>query len=173
MNPFHKLFPEPKDLPRKAESGEGEANLERFPFEHKFNAFTKQLQEAFPLEPDEVSGKKKAYASLADITKFYYETFGDEGVALSSIRYRMSSNKDTFGDDVQIDEEARQQRGESVYFINRANTELLKKIFMPTPLTWGDKDMETVLDDVAEGEEFMQTRHEEDIDAGVFDKDEI
>jgi hypothetical protein len=103
--------------------------IEEYPFEKQFGQFLK-LARTMDADKDVVSGKPREYVSTAQLTQIYDSTFEDVAVAKGTIQYRINQIKpEEFPDDFIV--LPTERVNEEKYFVNRLNTELLKRIYMP------------------------------------------
>jgi hypothetical protein len=112
-----------------------EVDLVDSPYAHLFSAFltrTKELQ----ADNDKVNGLTREYVSTAQLQVVYNLCFGKDALAESTTTYRIHQIKpEEFADDF-LKLESLNGAWEPKYFVNRLNTELLRKIYLPqTPHT--------------------------------------
>jgi len=102
---------------------------EKFPFEKKFKAFSEEIK-TLPADEDNIAGVAREYVSTAALTRVYEKVFGTEGVAGTTLAYRIRNViPEVFPNDFLVDPDSK--RGDSRYYINRLNVKLLKQIFLP------------------------------------------
>lgn len=129
---------------------------DRFLFQKEFEDFINASQE-LDAQKTIINGKPREYVSVSALAQKYIEILKDHGVWKSTIQYRIENlQPDEFPDDLNIKEDA--QHRQSKYFINRLNTALIAKIFMPP--TTKDEEIQKLINDVNDMEDhqaFLQT----------------
>lgn len=108
--------------------------FERFPNEELFNEFVLSLKNIEVSEEEDSSGRTVKYASLADLGRRYNETFTAAALTPGTLTYRVKTflENNPENEDVQkIESDSVARVYEPKYFINIANKEVLKKIFLP------------------------------------------
>jgi hypothetical protein len=88
----------------------------------KFNEFVSTIKK---LDADDDHVK----ASLLYDT--YDQIFGEAGAGKTTLGYRIRTLAPEYPDDILLDPEAKNRVGDSAYYINRANEDLIKKIYFP------------------------------------------
>lgn len=107
--------------------------FENFPFEQQFIAFTKALKK-LKADKDTVNKIKREYVNTSAVFPVYKKCFGEHALAESTMRYRIGQIKSTeFKDDFIKLEDITEKHWEPKYYLNRLNSKLLKRIFLPHP----------------------------------------
>lgn len=109
--------------------------FERFPNEELFNNFTSSLKDIEVSEEEDSAGKKVRYATLADLTRRYNQVFTTAALTPGTLSYRVKTFIENNPEDENVQKIESERLGatyEPKYFVNIANKEILKKIFLPT-----------------------------------------
>ena len=103
----------------------------------KFNKFSTEIQK---LDADD------NFVKASSTNKIYQEIFGKDAARGTTLSYRFKTLSNEFPDDILVEPDAK--LGDSKYYIDRNNRELLKKIYFPAAQNQEDAQISSEMDHI-------------------------